>query len=164
MDAVLAARAYDLPLPSAPIYSIETFESMPVDITIAEYTVLYCFVKITAALSLATIVCSLTCLMRRYLSALITVIAATILPAIFSGFGLSMFGYVDYIGFFRATPMMLHGLAGAGYMILFAAHQTAGSPPRADVKDYSCAAACLRLIKQRGAPAGRRQGLFLRRQ
>lgn len=44
VDAVLAVRAYDLQLPSAPIYSIEAFESMPVGITIAEYTfaILYC--------------------------------------------------------------------------------------------------------------------------
>ena len=120
VDAVLAVCAYDLPLPSAPIYSIEAFEAMPVDITIAEYMVLYYIAKISASLSLAMTVCSLTCLMRRYLSALITVIAATILPAIFSGLGLSMFGYVDYISFFRATPMILHGLVGAGYMFLFA--------------------------------------------
>lgn len=75
---------------------------------------------VSLVLNMASIVCSLTCPMRRYLSATITVIAATILSAIFNGFGMSMFSFVDYISFFRATPMILHGLVGAGYMILFA--------------------------------------------
>ncbi len=64
VGAILAVCAYDLPMPSAPIYSIESFELMPVDITIAEYTLLYYIVKISAVLSLTMIVCSLTCLMR----------------------------------------------------------------------------------------------------
>ena len=119
IDILHITNVYELPMIHAPLYSLESFETFLIEITILEYIVFYFIVKAVAILSLMMMVCSLSALLRKHISVLITSSVLTILPSVISYFGLTIFNSIDYCKFSRVTPMLLQGWSCVCYVLGF---------------------------------------------
>lgn len=114
IDLSCLTASYDLPLLNAPIASIESFESIKINMTVWQYLIVFYCVKIFASIILGVLICSLSEILKKYVMILSAAITLTLLPSMLDYFGASIFSAVDYVSFMRVTPMLLQS-----YMIVF---------------------------------------------
>lgn len=107
VDLSFILTSYTLSLPHAPIVSAEYFSSFAYDISILLYTVIFYAVKVLSAILLAVTMCSLSALLRSSIPVMTITASFTLIPALVSSFGLSLFDKFDFTGFMRATPFLM---------------------------------------------------------
>ena len=118
VDILLIIKSFDLPMMSAPLYSIEKFAGFEVNMTIFQYA-LFCFlIRLFAAVSLAIFTCSLSAVLINQLAAIAIIAVITLLPALLSYFGLTAFSLMDFTSMMRATPILLKNTAGNIYICI----------------------------------------------
>lgn len=127
-DLCFISRAYKLPLAEAPIMSLELFGESGLEMSIAGYVILFYVVRLSAAVMLALILCGMSCLFEKALSAMAFVSAFTLFPALLNRFGADILGYADFVSLMRATPMLRKGIVPLMlFMLCFAVITTAVS-------------------------------------
>lgn len=118
VDIVAVYQAYDMPLITAPIQSIEYMGEFAPDITISLYSSIFFAVKILACLSFTLLLCSLSALLCKPILIILTSSAAAFLPALLSRFSKDLIRVTDFTSFARATPLLLKNGQAFGYIAI----------------------------------------------
>lgn len=113
-DALIISKRFFMPAQSAPVQSLELFEGFATGMTILEYTVIMYVIRLCAAVTLALLVCGLSCVLRRQLSVLSCTVALTLLPSLLAYFGLYVMRRVDFLRYFAGTPLCIDSIAACG--------------------------------------------------
>ncbi len=125
VDIIATFAFYDMPAPDAPLLSIEYFGMISGGMSIWVYALIFCIIRIIAALVLSLAVCALSELLCRYLPVFGATIVLTLLPALCGYFGLSAAENVNFLNLFAATPLFVrsasYGLFGSdmGMLLLW---------------------------------------------
>lgn len=117
IDWFAVLRVYELPAYHAPIWSIEAFSEMEYTITIGQFAVLSHCVRILAYVVLAMLTTALSLLLRKSVSAILSVTVLTLLPRILSTLGMSVLKWMDYVDFIEATPVLLSNSENVAFTI-----------------------------------------------
>ncbi len=107
VDIISVYHAYDMPLITAPVQSIEYMGDFAPGITICQYSCIFFAVKILACLSFTLLLCALSALLRKPILIILTSSAAAFLPALLSRFSKDWIRVTDFTSFARATPLLL---------------------------------------------------------
>lgn len=122
VDVVVIINGYDLPAMNAPLVSMQMFADVSGDITIAQYFMVFCVMRIFGALLMAMLVCALSELLARYIPILGTAVILTLLPALCAYFGLAAAEKVNFLNLLAGTPLFLQSanmsMLGNGYTML----------------------------------------------
>lgn len=128
IDFLYIIYNYDLPSMNAPLLSIQTFTDIDSDITIIQYLILFWSLRIIGSLLFTWIICGVSELLRKNLSVMGTIVAFTLLPALFVCLGLEIFKYVDFTRLFSATKLVLLSASGNtdyGFLVVYITVTTA---------------------------------------
>lgn len=117
VDIVSVYHAYDMPLITAPVQSVEYMGDFAPGVTIGQYISIFFAVKILACISFALLLCSLSALMRKPILIILTSSAA-FLPALSSRFSKDLIITTDFTSFARATPLLLKNEQALLYITL----------------------------------------------
>ncbi len=117
-DICFISGAYKLPLAEAPIMSLELFGESRLEMSIAGYVILFYVVRLSAAVMLALIICGMSCLFEKALSAMAVVSAFTLFPTLLNRFGADILEYADFVSLMRATPMFRIGLTSVLFCVI----------------------------------------------
>lgn len=118
VDIVSVYHAYDMPLITAPVQSVEYMGDFAPGVTIGQYISIFFAVKILACISFALLLCSLSALMRKPILIILTSSAAAFLPALSSRFSKDLIITTDFTSFARATPLLLKNEQALLYITL----------------------------------------------
>lgn len=106
IDLIHVNNSFDLPLLSAPIHSIEEFYSIEFSPSIGQYLVCFIITKLLAVLALALLSSALSCLITKQLFSVMISSVLTLLPEILSIFNIAHFDFINFVLFFKATPIL----------------------------------------------------------
>lgn len=109
IDAAFVCTSYDLPLGGAPLASIEMFGEIGLPVTVAQFAWLVMGLRLAAAVLLAALITTMSCLLAKSLLTLTAAAALTLLPALLVSFGADFLAPVSYAAFLQATPMLMAG-------------------------------------------------------
>lgn len=109
IDMFLLSEAFELPLPDAPLSSIELFDSAPANISISDFCLFFIITKMIAVILIALVFCSLSELFTDIYAALAVSTAFSVLPHFISSLGFDFFRSFDYTLYMQATPVILTG-------------------------------------------------------
>lgn len=117
IDFIWLYTSYDLPLPNAPIHSIEAFGSWKPDMTIAAYLLCLYVVRIFAGILFSVLVCTLSGILKKHISVVISTAILTLLPSLLSHIGLHIFAYFDFTNLMQASAVLLQGSQSIGFVL-----------------------------------------------
>ncbi len=126
-DALIISKRFFLPAYYAPVQSLELFDGFTAGISILEYTAVMYVIRLCAAVTLALLVCGLSCVLGRQLSVLSCVVALTLLPSLLAYFGLYVMRRVDFLRYFAGTPLCIDSIAACGRLDVVAIFALASS-------------------------------------
>ena len=109
IDICAVLRSYELPMPEAPLQSIEIFSGIKPEMSIMVYTIFLLMYRIAAALSLSYLVFFLTVYVKKVIPTLTGVVLATLFPMFLTYFGFDFIKEIDFTRFLRGTPMFVSG-------------------------------------------------------
>lgn len=118
IDLLIVITLYDLPLSNAPVTSIESLQTVNLDISIWQYVILFYFIRVAAVILFIIIECSMSALLKKYITIITVMLALTALPSLLKSAGFSIFNWIDYIALMKATPMLLQGRIVLIYILL----------------------------------------------
>lgn len=113
-DAFIISKRFFMPAQGAPVQSLELFEGFTGGMSILGYTAIMYVIRLCAAVTLALLVCGLSCVLRRQLSVLSCTVALTLLPSLLAYFGLYVMRRVDFLRYFAGTPLCIDSIAARG--------------------------------------------------
>lgn len=116
IDLFCIISNYELPLLNAPIYSIQEFESFPIQISLFGILILFYIIKIVASIFLAMLLCMLSTLLKKIIPVLSLTLFITILPHLLYSLNINFFYIIDFTNFMEATPLLIHTSYGILYV------------------------------------------------
>ena len=116
IDLFCIISNYELPLLNAPIYSIQEFESFPIQISLFGVLILFYIIKIVASIFLAMLLCMLSTLLKKSIPVLSLTLFITILPHLLYSLNINFFYIIDFTNFMEATPLLIHTSYGILYV------------------------------------------------
>lgn len=99
--------SYDLRDFSAPIWSIESMSSFPINMSLGLYLIVFYTIRIFSTITLVIFVCSLSAICTRYIAVMSITIICTVAPSILSNLGVAALSKFDFTQYMRATPLLL---------------------------------------------------------
>lgn len=117
IDFIWVYTSYDLPLPNAPIHSIEAFGSWKPDMTIAAYLLCLYVVRIFAGILFSVLVCALSGILKKHIAIIASTVILTLLPSLLSHIGLRVFAYFDFTKLMQASAVLLQGNQSIGFVL-----------------------------------------------
>ncbi len=118
IDIISVYLSYELPLITAPIQSIEFMGDFALNITIGQYIGIFFMIKILAGLVFTTILCSISALLCKPISIILTMFIIAFFPTLLSGFDVDVLHKIDFTSFACATPLLLQNQTTLYYIIL----------------------------------------------
>ncbi len=119
IDFIWVYTSYELPLPNAPIQSIEAFGNWKPDMTIAQYLLCLYVVRIFAGILFSVLVCALSGILKKHISVVTSTVLLTLLPSLLSRIGLRVFAYFDFTKLMQASAVLLQGSGSIGFVWAF---------------------------------------------
>lgn len=119
-DLVYHFTTYDMPMPNAPLHSLQSMSAFPGHITIGQYLLLYVIVRIVAMLFFTLGIVCLSAILHRAVVVLGTVAMVTFVPFAAQKFDVSLLSGIDYVAYMRATPVLIRGSGCIVYTLVVA--------------------------------------------
>jgi len=118
VDLMYIFRSYDMPLASAPIYSLQTMKSFPFTVTIFQYCVIMYIIRLLILIIFILCLCSLSQLLKRQIIILTVIVVTTITPELLVYFGLLKFDMFNFVSLMKVTPIFLSDIPIVFYIAL----------------------------------------------
>lgn len=103
----IVAYVYQLPLPDAKLWSMESYADASSSLTLGQYLCLHGLTRLAAALALALLVMVVAVFLRRTLAIMASVAAVTLLPTVIGNLGITFLATVDFIQLFSGQSILL---------------------------------------------------------
>lgn len=118
VDLTLILCSYDMPLISAPVYSLQTMKSFPFTVTIFQYCIIMYAIRLLILIIFILCICSLSQLLKRQIIILTVIVVATIIPELLVYFGLLKLDMFNFVSLMKVTPIFLSDIPIVFYIAL----------------------------------------------
>ena len=118
IDLIFIFRSYDMPLTSAPIYSLQTMKNFPFTVTIFQYCVIMYIIRLLILIIFILCICSLSQLLKRQIIILTVIVVTTIIPELLVYFGLLKLDMFNFVSLMKVTPIFLSDIPLVFYISL----------------------------------------------
>ncbi len=112
IDVINIMQKYNLPEANSPIKSIEDFENIKINMTLGNYVICYYIVKLLSVVLLASMISSLSAIIKINSIILTLTVGYTLLPTIISSEEFSYLQNITYTAFMCATPILISNTEG----------------------------------------------------
>ena len=118
-DCFFLVKAYDMPLPSSPIASLETMAGVIPSLTLWQYALLMFVVRALVWIVFAVLVCSMSQILKKQIPVLSVAAIFTLIPDLLIYFGLTALRNWTFVSLVKVTPMLITNVPILLYLGVF---------------------------------------------